>query len=99
MFEGKTLWQIVNMGGFTMYVLLFCSVISIGVILGRLFTYAAKSKINKIEFMGKIRAEIERGNINGAVKLCEQGAHRGTPIASVVLAGLKKHGHEEKMIT
>ena len=69
MFEGKTLWQIVNMGGFTMYVLLFCSVISIGVILGRLFTYAAKSKINKIE-LNEIVAKISAlaNQIDGLVK-------------------------------
>ena len=95
MFEGKTLWQIFQMGGFTMYVLLFCSVISIGVILGRLFHYRRKARIGREMFMGKIKAEIQKGDLNKAIKICE--THR-IPIASVVLVGLKKAGRAEKEI-
>lgn len=95
MFEGKSLWQIFNMGGFTMYVLLFCSVLSIGVIIERLVVYFIKS-IDRIKFMSKIKYEIEKGDINRAIKLCES---ESAPIAAVVRAGLKKSGHEEKMIS
>ncbi|MBN1823907.1 MAG: MotA/TolQ/ExbB proton channel family protein [Endomicrobiales bacterium] len=96
MFEGKTLWQIFNMGGFTMYVLLLCSIVSIGVIIERLMTYHKKSRISRDEFMSKIRAHAEKGDVNGALKLCDDDEN---PLASVVRAGLKKHGHEEKVIS
>ena len=38
MFAGKTLWQIFASGGATMYVLLFCSLLSLAVIIDRLWT-------------------------------------------------------------
>lgn len=96
MFEGKNLFEIIAMGGAAMYVLVFCSVLSLGVILERLLTYKRKSRLNKIDFMTAIAAEVQRGNIDKAIKRCEQDL---TPIAAVVRAGLKKYGHEEKEIS
>ena len=95
MFEGKTLWQIFNMGGFTMYILLCCSVLSIGVILERLKTYYFRSRLNRAQFMAKIKADIENDNFEKAIKDCES---EDSPLASVVLAGIRNHKHEEKMI-
>jgi biopolymer transport protein ExbB len=96
MFEGKTLWQVFNMGGFTMYILLFCSIISIAVIIERLANYYRKSKVSRLQLMDLIRTEIQNGDLKKAVKTCESNL---TPISAVVLAGLKKYGHEEKEIT
>ena len=96
MFEGKTLWQIFNMGGFTMYILLFCSVISFGVILERLKTYFFLSRLNRMQFLAKIKAEIEKGEFEKATKMCEKET---APIASVILAGLKNHNYEEKTVS
>ncbi|MCB4791780.1 MAG: MotA/TolQ/ExbB proton channel family protein [Elusimicrobia bacterium] len=95
MFQGKSLWQIFSMGGFTMYILLFCSVLSLAVIFERLYSYFKKSFLNKIEFMNIIRAELEKKDIAKAIKLCELNY---SPISAVVLAGLKMHGHDEKAI-
>ena len=95
MFEGKTLWQIFNMGGFTMYILLLCSVLSIGVILERLRTYYFRSKLDRSSFMERIKAEIDKDDFEKAIKISEA---EDAPTASVVLAGLKTHKHEEKMI-
>jgi biopolymer transport protein ExbB len=78
-----------------MYVLIFCSVLSLAVILERLLHYRIKSQLNKIRFMEAIKAEVERGNIDNAVRMCE--AH-DTPISAVVKAGLRKYGHDEKEI-
>jgi len=96
MFEGKTLWQIFNMGGFTMYILLCCSVLSIGVILERLKTYYFRSRLNRAQFMAKIKADIENDNFEKAIKDCD---NEDSPIASVVLAGIRNHKHEEKIIS
>ena len=95
MFEGKTLWQILIMGGFTMYVLLFCSVLSIGVIIERLLQYYSKSRINRVKFMGQITAEVAKGNVGTALSMCDA---EDAPVAMVVRAGLHKAGHEEKVI-
>ncbi len=96
MFEGKTLWQILSMGGFTMYVLLFCSVLSIGVIIERLLQYFSKSRLDRDKFMKEITIEVSRGNLGKAVALCES---EEAPIARVAHAGLHKAGREEKEIS
>jgi len=96
MFEGKTLWQIFNMGGFTMYILLMCSVLSIGVILERIRTYYLKSKLDRKAFMSKIRANVEQKDYDKAIK---ESASEDAPLARIVLAGLKNHKHEEKVIS
>lgn len=96
MFAGKSLFQIFVMGGFTMYVLVFCSVLSLAVIVNRLFDYWKKSKISRTEFMGKIRKELNDKNAAKAAELCK-GSY--APFANVVLSGLKLEGHGEKIIS
>jgi biopolymer transport protein ExbB len=95
MFEGKTVLQIINMGGIAVYTLLLCSMLSLGVILERLVTYYKKSRINKTDFLGELRAEIKKGNMENAVKLCGK---YDMPVAAVVKAGLKQFGHDEKAV-
>jgi len=96
MFEGKSIWQIFHAGGFTMYVLLFCSVVSLGVIINRLIDYAAKSLVRRPRLMERIRKEVEANNITNAIDICRKTY---SPLANVVLAGLKLHGHGEKEIS
>ena len=95
MFEGKTLLQIINMGGIAVYILLACSIISLGVILERLVTYYKKSRVSKTDFLGEIKAELRKGNMGDAEKLCEK---YDMPVAAVVKAGLKQFGHDEKAV-
>lgn len=95
MFEGKTLWDIVNMGGFTMYILIFCSVLSLAVIVERLFNYFRRSRTDKLFFMKKIQDSVEKGQVEQALALCEKGK---APFCSVVRMGLKNIKHEEKVI-
>lgn len=96
MFEGKSLWEIFNMGGFTMYVLLICSIISLAVIFERIVHYFRKS-IDRKKFMTKVRAEFDKGDAARALKVCEVAGD--APLSAVVAAGLKKYGHEEKVIS
>ena len=96
MFAGKTLLQILSMGGFTMYVLLACSILSLGVIIDRLVTYARKARVRRPEFMEKIRESLKRKDIEGAMEACK-GVD--APFAKVVLAGLEKAGRTEKAVS
>lgn len=95
MFEGKTLWQIFAMGGFAMYILLLCSVVSIGVALERLLSYRAKARIAVAPFMAMIADHVEQGRIDAALRYCENFY---APVTAVVRAGLKRAGHDEKDI-
>ena len=96
MFEGKSLWEIFNMGGFTMYILLFCSMLSIAVIIERLFNYKLRSRIKRSEFMEKIKSAVRSGKIEDALKITEKS---NTPFSNVVRASLKLHGHSEREIS
>ncbi|MFC1501242.1 MotA/TolQ/ExbB proton channel family protein [Elusimicrobiota bacterium] len=96
MFEGKTLFEIIGMGGIALYILILCSIISLGVIFDRLTTYYKKSRLSKILFMDDIRAELLKKDISNAIRLCDAN---DAPISAVVRAGLRKHEHEEKEIS
>lgn len=96
MFEGKSLLEIFNTGGFTMYILLLCSIVSFGVIINRLIDYAVKSRVKRVAFMERIRRELQAKNINGAIDLCRRA---DSPVSNVALAGLKLHGRDEKEIS
>jgi biopolymer transport protein ExbB len=95
MFAGKTLLQILSMGGFTMYLLLLCSVLSLGVILDRVAHYGRKSRVKRPAFMDKIKYELKQKDLARALEICRDTE---APFAKVVLAGLEKVGRTEKLI-
>ncbi len=96
MFAGKTIWEILQTGGFTMYILLFCSFLSVMVFLERIFYYKKRSRIKRAEFMGEIRRALERDDLEGAVEVCQT---TNTPFSNVVYSGLELYGRPEKEIS
>lgn len=96
MFSGKSFFQIFVMGGFAMYALLFCSVVSLGVIINRLLDFWKKARVSRTDFMEKIRKDLKEDKIEKAMELCRD---TNAPFAKVVLAGLKLAGHNEKIIS
>lgn len=91
-----TVWQLVRTGGFTMFVLLCCSVISIAIIIERLLCYRRRSRIKRADFLAGIRNEIKSGQLDKAIQRCKD---TDTPFANVVLAGLNLQGHSEVVIS
>jgi biopolymer transport protein ExbB len=91
-----TLWQLIKVGGFTMYVLLSFSVISLAVILERVFYYQLRSKVKRRNFMLQVSRELKSGNVKKALEICRD---TNTPFASVVSAGLTLYGHSEIVIS
>jgi biopolymer transport protein ExbB len=96
MFAGKTLLQVLSMGGFTMYILLVCSVLSLGVIIDRLVSYWKQARISRPSFLEKIKDELKRKDFENAMEICREA---DAPFAKVVLAGLEKAGRTEKVVT
>jgi len=96
MFAGKTLLQVLSMGGFTMYILLFCSVLSLGVIIDRLVSYWKLGRIPRDRFMGSIKDKLKAKDFEGAISSCRES---DAPFAKVVLAGLEKAGRTEKLVS
>jgi len=96
MFQGKTLWEIIQLGGITMYVLIFCSVLSLAVIFERLVYYAKRSRVSRAKFMEKIKNELAEHDVEAALKICER---IDTPFSKVAKAGLSLHRHNEKILS
>jgi biopolymer transport protein ExbB/TolQ len=96
MFVGKSIWDILQMGGFTMSVLLLCSITSLSFILERVFHLRSKTRIKRPDFMAKIRSYLDSNSLQGAA------AYSGTvvsPLARVVQAGLLFYGKGEEKMT
>jgi biopolymer transport protein ExbB len=96
MFEGKSFWEILQIGGFTMYILLFCSLLSVAVFLERILYYRNRSKTKRSEFMTRIARALKNGDIKMAVEICKETS---APFSNVVYSGLQLHGHHEKEIS
>jgi len=96
MFAGKTILQVLGMGGATMYVLLLCSVLSLGVIIDRLVSYGRQARVARAGFMERIRDALKRKDVEGAITLCRD---TDAPFAKVVQAGLEKAGRTEKLVS
>ncbi|MFH1076256.1 MAG: MotA/TolQ/ExbB proton channel family protein [Pseudomonadota bacterium] len=94
MFEGKNIWEVINMGGFIMYILITCSILSLGIFLERILSYRRKA-FDIVRFMDEIRQYIKNGDITGAIKFCKTV---NAPISAVALSALEKSGQEEKLI-
>jgi len=91
-----TLWQLIRVGGFTLYVLLAFSVLSLAIIIERYIYYRSRSKVKKRKFMADISRELEKGDIKKALEIC---VNAGTPFSSVVRSGLNLYGHNEVVIS
>jgi len=95
LFKDQSIFQIISAGGFTIYLLILCSIISIAVIIERVVYYHRRSQFSRIEVLTRIRKELNRGEVHMAIGLCK---NIDTPVARVALAGLNLHGHDEKLI-
>ncbi len=95
MFKGQGVFEIIQAGGFTMYVLILCSVISIAVIIERVLYFQRRLRVSRFALMEELQKEIVQNKIPNAVNICRNA---DTPCAKVALAGLNLNGHDEKMI-
>ncbi len=96
MFKDKNIFEIILAGGFTMYVLILCSVLSFAVIIERIIYFKRRSRISRPFLMEQIRKEYSQNKIYNAVELCR---NTDTPFAKVALAGLNLNGHDEKVVS
>ena len=96
MFKDRSIFEIVHAGGFTMYILILCSVLSLAVIIERILYYQRRSRIARNVLMDQIRKEYNRNQVFAAADICR---NIDTPWAKVALAGLNLNGHDEKVIS
>jgi biopolymer transport protein ExbB/TolQ len=96
MFVEKTIWGILQTGGFTMYILLFCSLLSWAILLERIIYYRKRSKTKRTEFMTRMARALKSGNIERAMEVCRETE---VPFSNVIYSGLDLYGHHEKEIS
>ena len=96
MLEGKTFLEIFQIGGFTMYILVLCSFLSITILLERILYYRKLSQADRVAFMATIARAIKSGNIDKAIDIC-----KGTlaPFSAVVCSGLERYRQRDKEIS
>ena len=74
MFENKSILEILSMGGATLYILLFVSIISVTIIIFKFFEFKTKNRISVQKFMKKVRYVLtERKDI---VEVCKAKGYR-----------------------
>lgn len=96
MFAGKTIWEIIQIGGFTMYILLFCSFLSVTILLERIIYYRRRSRTKRSEFMTRIKRALKSGSIEKAMEICK---HSHAPFSNVIYSGLVLHDRHGKEIS
>jgi len=84
MFENKSLLDILSMGGATLYILLFASIISVTVIIYKIFEFKTKSRISVQKFMKRVRTVLAEKDIVEVISFCKR---TNTPVSNVVKAG------------
>ncbi len=79
-----------------MYILVFCSFLSVMVFLERIFYYRRLSRTKRPVFMARIKKTLRKGSIADAVEVC-QGTQ--TPFSNVVSSGLELCGRSAEEIS
>ncbi|MGE4357283.1 MAG: MotA/TolQ/ExbB proton channel family protein [Candidatus Omnitrophota bacterium] len=88
------MWEIIQKGGPLMYPIIFCSILSLAVVIERLY-HLYRAKIDTREFMDSIANILRRNRLRDALQKCEETPG---PIAHILKAGILKHGRSREEI-
>jgi biopolymer transport protein ExbB len=86
------MWSYFAKGGPVMWPLLLLSILGVAVAIWRWLALRAVTA-NVVPFMRALREQLVAGDIDGAIKVCEQYP---SPVASIVKAGLLRHGRSKE---
>ncbi|MDR3071454.1 MAG: MotA/TolQ/ExbB proton channel family protein [Endomicrobium sp.] len=95
MFENKSFVDILNMGGWALYVLLGASIVSVSVICFKAITFWTKSKVKRVDFVYALTRKIRENKIDEAIDYC---GTVNSPMGQVSKAGLVAFKEKEKNI-
>ncbi len=85
MFEGKSLLDILAIGGWTLYILLSASMISIAIMILKFLEFKKKSKVDTKSLLLKIKVRLQKQSVESALSFCEDS---DTPVSNVIKAGI-----------
>ena len=81
------MWEWIAKGGPVMYPIIFCSILSLAIVLERLY-YLQRAKIDTGKFMKRITGVLKKNRIMEALDVCETTPG---PIAYILRSGILKH--------
>ena len=90
MFEGKSFIDILNMGGWALYVLFMSSILSMTVICLKSVEFWMKSKVKRKDFIRELIWKIRREKIEEAIDYCEGVSSPMGPVAKAGLVSFKE---------
>ncbi len=79
--------EVIQKGGPLMYLIIFCSVLSLAVIIERIY-HLYRAKIDTEKFMDDITDTLKRNKVMETITMCERTPG---PIAHILKAGILKH--------
>jgi len=94
MFQGKGLWDVFQAGGYAMWVLLACSIVSLSISVERVMAYR-RARIEPGPFMARIRRALTDSDAKAALLLCEE---QSGVLSSVVESGVSHYGRPEREV-
>ena len=84
-----------HQGGVMMYPLIICSILAIGIILERSFTFRKATSIDPEDLLEDIKKAYASGDTTNATRMMEEAK---TPYARIFARGLKNYGRSPEMI-
>lgn len=96
MFNNLSVWHWLQMGGFTIWILILCSIVSLAITAEKLHYFRKRSKILRDDFMAKLAPALERKNFDEALETCKSA---DTPFADVVSDGLSARQGGPEVVT
>jgi len=88
------MWEFFLKGGAMMWPILFCSVLSVTIILERLFFYV-RSEQNPEKLINALKELLKKNKIQEALEICDK---KTTPLSQVLKAGILKFEHTKEAI-
>jgi biopolymer transport protein ExbB len=88
------IFDLFQKGGYLMYLLLVCSIISVTIFIERVIQYN-RAKIDTDKFLAGLRNILKKRNIVEAVTICSETSG---PVASILKSGILKHGRKRDII-
>ena len=76
-------------GGVVMHFISILSLVSLTAIIYKLIAFR-RVKMNVSEFIARVRSALLKGNVKGAIGVCEESR---SPVASITKSALLKYGH------
>ena len=88
--------ELLNRGGWMMWVILGISVIALAITLDRVLMLYVRSRLDVSGFLGRVLGKIETRDFKGAIESCNLSTQH--PLPKVLQAGLAKSNRREKEI-